>query len=75
MPYFEQELGPPKGLIPLMVMIQATKGKVRPALDYRELNEYVDAFIVNADVCAQKLREWRPQGTDVAILDLREAYL
>lgn len=26
-------------------------------MDYRELNQYVDTYTVNADVCAQKLRE------------------
>ena len=74
-PYPEEELGPPKALIPLMAVVQATKNKVRPVLDYRELNGFVDAYTGNADVCAQKLREWRQQGSDVAVLDLRKAYL
>ncbi|KAG0728326.1 hypothetical protein GWK47_032710 [Chionoecetes opilio] len=30
--------GPVKGLIPLMAVIQRSKGKVRPVLDFRELN-------------------------------------
>ena len=32
--------------------------KVRPVMDYRELNKYVDAYTANVDVCAQKLGEW-----------------
>ena len=52
MPYSEEELGPPKCLIPLMVVVQEQKQKVRPVLDYRELNGFVDAFIANAEVCA-----------------------
>lgn len=70
MPYPEEELGPPKGLIPLMAVIQQNKEKVRPVLDYRELNEHVDAFTAHADVCAQKLREWRQAGSNVSVLDL-----
>ena len=56
-PIPQERLGPPKGLIPLMAVVQHTKGKVRPVMDYRELNEHVDAFTANADVCTAKLRE------------------
>ena len=59
-----------KGFIPLMAVVQHTKGKVRPVMDYRELNEHVYAFIVDADVCAAKLREWHQQGVNVTLLDL-----
>lgn len=44
-------------------------------MDYWELNQYVDAHIGDADVCVQKLREWRQEGLDVAVLDLCHAYL
>ena len=74
-PYPDQKLGPPKGLIPLMAVVQQNKAKVRPVMDYRELNQYVDAFTADADVCASKLREWRQQGANVSLLDLRKAYL
>ena len=74
-PYPEKELGPPKGLIPLMAIIQENKDKVRPVMDYRELNGHVDAYTARADVCSQKLREWRMEGSDVSVLDLRRAYL
>ena len=40
-------------------------------MDYRELKEHVDAFTVDA----AKLREWCQQGVNVALLDLRRAYL
>ena len=75
LPYPEEELGPPKGLIPLMAVVQEQKQKVRPVLDYRELNGFVDAFTATAEVCAQKLSEWRRQGGNVSLLDLRNAYL
>ena len=74
-PYDDEKLGPAKGLIPLMAIIQQNKDKVRPVMDFRELNSQVDAFTANADVCADKIREWQRLGTNVAIVDLRRAYL
>ena len=73
--YSEEELDPPKGLIPLMAVMQEQKQKVRPVLDYQELNGFVDAFTANAEMCAQKLREWQQQGVNVLLLDLRNVYL
>lgn len=52
-PYKECELGPVKGLIPLMAVIQRNKGKVRSVLDFRELTSRVDAFTADADVFRQ----------------------
>lgn len=74
-PYDEDALGPPKGLIPLMAVVQENKQKVRPVLDFRELNAFVDPHTAEADVCAEKLREWRREGVNVAILDLSSAYM
>ena len=54
-PYPYEKLGHPKGLILLMVVAQHNKAKVRPVMDYRELNAHIDAFMANADVCASKL--------------------
>lgn len=44
-------------------------------MDYRELNQYADSCAANADVCAQKLRECGHEGSDIAVLYLRRAYL
>ena len=74
-PYDETRLGPPRGLIPLMAIEQPNKQKVRPVMDYRELNSYITAHTAEADVCAEQLRRWRRRGKDVAIVDLRRAYL
>ena len=41
---------PPKGLIPLMAVLQQHKSKVRPVMDFRQLNCYVDVFTANKDV-------------------------
>ena len=58
-----------------VIMTVEQKQKVRPVLDYREFNGFVDAFITNAEVCAQKLKEWRRQGVNVSFLDLQNTYL
>ena len=44
-------------------------------MDYQKLNQYVDTFTVDADVCASKLWEWRQHGPNVSLLDLRKPYL
>ena len=74
-PYNERECGPAKGLIPLMAVIQTSKDKIRPVMDFREVNSYIDAYTGNADVCADKLREWRKMGQRVSMVDLAKAYL
>ena len=60
---------------PLMAVVQQSKSKVRPVMDYRELNQYVDTFTADADVCASKLRGWHQHGPNVSLLNLRRAYL
>lgn len=74
-PHDEKEHGAPRGLVPLMAVRQNNGGKVRPVLDYRELNDHVTAFTADSDVCADQLRKWRRHGVNVAVLDLRKAYL
>jgi ribonuclease HI len=63
------------GLIPLMAVIQRNKKKVRPVLDYRELNQYVSSHTGQSEVCGDRLRIWRQMGANVKLLDLRKAYL
>ena len=74
-PYDEQAHGEVKGTIPLMAVIQREKRKVRPVMDFREVNAYLDPHTADADVCVEKIREWRRCGRRVALLDLRDAYL
>ena len=57
-----------------MAILQENKQKVRPVMDYRELNEHVNAYTENANVCAQTMREWQ-QGLKANIVDLCRAYL
>ena len=44
-------------------------------LDYREVNQFVSSSGARADVCADKLREWRQMPENCAILDLADAYM
>ena len=74
-PYPEDKLGSLKGLIPLIAVIQQNKQRVRPVLPYRELNDHLFPFTARADICTEKLREWRRAGSNVSVLDLRKAYL
>ena len=56
-----------------MAIVQHNKGKVLLVMDYRELNDHVEAYTARADVCSQKLRDWRRKGSDVSMLNLRKA--
>ena len=58
-----------------MAVIQQNKQKVKPVLNCWELNDHVDPFMARADICTEKLREWRRAGLNVSVLDLRKAYL
>mgnify|MGYP003536646398 FL=1 len=64
-----------RGIIPLMAVIQHNKNKVRPVLDYRELNQYISSHTGQSEVCGERLRFWRQMGANVKLLDLRKAYL
>ena len=63
------------GVIPLMAVVQEKKNKVRPVLDFRELNEFVECSGADPDVCEEKLRSWRQKSLNCALLDLRDAYM
>ena len=58
--YDENEMASPKRQIPLMAFIQRSKGNIiRPVLGWREGNNFIEAYARDADVCIEKLREWR----------------
>ena len=58
-----------------MAIVQSSKLKVQPFIDYRELNQYIEAYTANVDVCASKLQKWHQKGSNMSLLDLRKAYL
>ena len=74
-PYDKSKYGPAKGLIPLVAVVRKNKRKVRPVMDFRQLNTHIEAFTADSDVCANKLREWRKQGVNASVIDLARAYL
>ena len=65
------------GILPLMGVEQQTKGKVRPVLDLHELNESLECHMGDnvADVCGDLLRELRLMEGEIALVDLKSAYL
>ena len=63
------------GIIPLLTVVQTKKNKVRPVLDFREMNDFVECSGADADVCDEKLRQWRQKTSNCALLDLRDAYI
>ena len=69
--------GEGKGVLPLIAVFQATKKKVRPVLDNRELNRFVACHTGSdiIDVCDEKMRKWRRLEGGTAIVDLKSAYL
>lgn len=68
--------GEEKGLLPLMAVVQPTKNKVRPVLDYRELNKHVACHTGKGiDVCEEVMRTWRRMRQATRIVDLKSAYL
>lgn len=69
--------GEVKGVIPLMAVEQPTKQKIRPVLDFREVNKSVSCHTGDdfMDVCSEKLREWRRLNGDGEMVDLKAAYL
>ena len=75
--YDEKVYGVVDGVIPLMAAKQPNKPrKVRPVMDYRELNGWVRSNPgVNSVVCQEKLRSWRRRSSNACLLDLKKAYL
>lgn len=73
--WLQEYVGEKCGIIPLLAVVQPNKGKTRPVLDFRELNQFVSSHTAASDVCGEKLRSWRRMGTNVCLIDLRKAYL
>lgn len=65
----------PKAVIPLLSVYQAYKDKVRPVLDYRQLNKHLSSHTADSVVCQESLRNWRTFGNNIKMLDLEKAYL
>lgn len=66
---------PEQGIIPLLAVEQPNKGKVRPVMDFREINAFIESHTGDSDVCSETTRKWRMLDGEPAVLDLRNAYL
>ena len=64
-----------KAVIPLMAVYHPLKDKVRPVLDYRNLNSYISSHTGQSAVCQETLRKWRQIKGSIVMLDLEKAYL
>ena len=58
-------------LIPLMSVEQENKCKVRPVLDFRELNKYIHSHTGHSAVCQESIGRWRQMGSKLILLDLK----
>ena len=69
--------GPVRGVIPLLAVFHLTKDKVRPVMDYRELNDFVECHTGDdmVAVCGEKVRKWRQLQGELKVVDLKSAYL
>ena len=68
--------GKVEGVLPLMAVVQPTKNKVRPVLDFQALNKYVACHTKDGiDICEEVMGEWRRMERATKILDLKSAYL
>lgn len=64
------------GVLPLMAVEQVNKDKVRPVLDYRELNEFISCHTGDeVGVCDESIRKWRRILGGRKMVDLKAAYL
>ena len=68
--------GKVEGILPLMAVVQPTKKKVRPVLDFRELNKYVVCHTGDGiNVCEEVMREWKRMEWATKIVNLKSVYL
>ena len=60
-----------------MAVLQPTKGKVRPAFDFREANSHVECHTAGevVDECGKTVRKWRRITGASKMVNLKSAYL
>ena len=63
--------GKAEGILPLLAVVNPTKNKVRPLLDFRELNKYVAWYTRDGiDVCEEVMREWRRMEWETMLVSI-----
>ena len=75
--WLQQWNAPVKGIIPLLAVFQLTKNKVRPVINYSELNAFVKYHTSDemVAVCGEKIRKWRQLHGELWLVNLKSAYL
>lgn len=73
--WLQESDAPQYGHIPMLAVVQEKKDKVRPVMDYRELNEHIQCHTGDSEDCQETLRRWRHIDGEFGMLDLRNAYL
>lgn len=74
-PHDKQQHGAPWGIVLPMAVRQNNGSKVFPILDYYKLKDHMTAFTADSNMCANYLRKWCHHVVNVAVLNLRKAYL
>mgnify|MGYP003417316483 FL=1 len=64
-----------EGILPLIAVVQQKKDKVRPVLNFKSVNRSVRSHTGDAQECRSELRKWRKMGDNIAVVDLKRAYL
>ncbi|KAI0985832.1 hypothetical protein GJ496_004989 [Pomphorhynchus laevis] len=71
----EEYNGEAESVIPLLAVAQESKNKMRPVMDFRQLNSYISSHTAESYACILKLRNWRRWVDNLSLIDLRRAYL
>ena len=66
---------PSGGIIPLLMVYHDHKDKVRPVLDYHEMNQYIQSHTGKSKVCPEMLRRWRTMSDQLGVVNLKDVYL
>ena len=66
---------PSGDIIPLLAVYHNHKDKVRPVLDYHEMNQHVQSHTGESEVCPETLCRLRTMGDQLGVVDLKDAYL
>ena len=59
----------------MMAVVQSQKHKVRPVLNYVDMNRNVSYHTGMEQRCKDSIRTWRSIGDNIAVIDLERAYL
>lgn len=64
-------------VLPLMAVVQPIKSKVKPELDFWEMNGHVSCHTGGkaTDICSEMMHKWRQMTRATMTINLNQAYL